>query len=58
MELLCEYNSVAIATGAVMAIYGLYTYKTANKKQEEKRVKGIIEMVMGAVVFAVSLLVK
>ena len=58
MELLRENNSVILATGAVLALYGLYTYKTATKKQEEKRVKGLIEAVVGAIVFVVALLVK
>ncbi len=57
MELIREYNSIALATGGLMAIYGLYMVSTAGKNRE-KRVKGYIEAVMGVIVFAVALLVK
>lgn len=57
-DLIVEYRSAFVITCLVITVYGCYCRASANSKEKEKRLKGTIEAVCGAIGLLIGLLTK
>lgn len=57
-ETIVQYNTAFILVGGAMAVYGIYLYATAGKKEKEKRIKGVLEAIAGVVAVLAGLIIK
>ncbi|MBQ0134648.1 MAG: hypothetical protein KBS46_05930 [Clostridiales bacterium] len=57
-DLIVEYRSIFIIVCLLVTVYGCYCRASANSKEKEKRLKGTIEAVCGAIGLLIGLLTK